>query len=415
MRSNTTKLVTQNPISLIVIFVVCCVVCFSPFFANQSQMIPCFFVFLCFASIMFSYRRWRNGVFFPFALFVLVDFFYQAIGISVGIGNSIVRCAFFLVFFLFIFMKNNIKPKVLKRIFYLIFTIVFANVVSNIYYGIKYPLASLMVISGAEFKGMNIGGTWFSITVLLFFDICVLMAINLSKTFHRLLFLAGAIISFIYLVFYGMRGSVVLFMIISLFFLLFYRYTKISPILRYLAVFIFAFCVFQFYLNEDALFNFLYDITPESRLHNKIRSIQTAMKYGVDEDSFSNRWGLYMLSLHTWLDSLQSLLFGIGEDKTIVAKTGFTLGGGLKIGGHSEFLDAFAKWGLLGVSFIIWYIVLSFKYIYHQFQDREIRKQVCVILFTFFLCFTFKCVFYTDIALLVFLLLPLSATIINKQ
>ena len=151
-------------------------------------------------------------------------------------------------------------------------------------------------------------------------------------------------------------------------------------------------------------FNFLYNITPESRLFNKIRDIQTAMTYGVDEDSFSNRWGLYMLSLKTWLESPSSFLFGIGEDKTIVEKTGYTLGGALKIGGHSDFLDAFAKWGLLGSSFIIWYMVMAFRYICLQFRDREIRKQVRVILLTFFLCFTFKSVQCTDIALLVFFL-----------
>ena len=404
----------KKPQLLIAYFLICCVICFSPYFANQSRMIPCLFILLCFGLVLISSRKIKNNALIPFILFVILDFFYQFVGLSVGVPNSICRMAFFSVLFIFTSLNNSIDIKESKRLFFIVFVIVLANVISNIWLGIKYPAVSLLVISGAEFKDMNVGGTWFSVVVLLFLNICALMALNLNKLFQRLLFWGGAFLSFVYLIFYGMRGSVVLFMLISLFFLLFYKYTRISPIIRYLAVILFVLVVLQVSLNSDAFFDFLYKITPEGRLQGKIRGIQSAADYGVDEDSFSNRWGLYMLSLHTWMDNPQSFLFGIGEDKTVAAKFGYDYSG-LKIGGHSDFLDAFAKWGVLGVSFILWYIVVAFKYIMNQFNDREIRKQVRVILLTFFLCFTFKVVLYTDIALLVFFLLPLSAKILNNK
>lgn len=84
---------------------------------------------------------------------------------------------------------------------------------------------------------------------------------------------------------------------------------------------------------------------PDSRTVSRLTEV-AAMIQGNEKVSGSgrSRMELSMLSLKTWLGTISSFFWGIGDARSESVIGNFTIG----IGNHAEFFDVFARYGLIG-------------------------------------------------------------------
>ena len=105
-------------------------------------------------------------------------------------------------------------------------------------------------------------------------------------------------------------------------------------------------------------------------------------------------------------------MFGIGDHRANYEAGVSALSTG--IGQHSDLIDSFARYGLLGV-FLLGSIFMKGYKLIKSFYGKYYRVQLFVIytLFIFFGCT--KGLFQPDIAIIMFILLPMLSTVLNNE
>lgn len=391
----------------------CSIFCFAPYFSQTSGIIPLLSILVVIMMILVSdHTVFQNRILVPILIFSSIDVFYMLIGMSFGFGNSLARMTFFLVIFIGLFFSNKVYKSLSVVVFHMVSFIVLVNILDNIRLCIMYPGASSDVIRTASLLNTNVGGTYFSVVSLLFYNICFFVALNIKNTALRVCYIGGAVAAVIYILFFGMRGSVAVFLLISTFGALYFKFSQMGTFFKISAVVVFLMILISILTNENLFFDFLYSVVPEGRMVRRIQDLQQVSQSGFEDDSLSGRWGLYKVSINTWTDSFTNFVFGIGEDHRIARSLGYE---NALVGGHSEMLDLLPRWGVVGFALVTTILVRAYRLIINFFADNKIRKQAAIVYFSFILCCMFKAVFFSSIAFLVFFMLPLSSVIINNQ
>ncbi len=356
------------------------------------------------------------------SIWVFIIIFYKLLGVSSSEwGNYFMQMAYFLPVIMFLFAKKYMSIKQKKTILMGILLVAMFNIVDNIRLNIIYPGASEKVINlnwYPELKGLNIGNTQFNTMALLLFDAVFILFLNvkqkISKTSKILLVVSLIAIAY-YIVACGMRGSIVLFLIASVI-LIYYSY-KLDRNKEYVAkgfivlgVGLFVICLFA-----QPILEFLADIS-EERLAIRFRDLSSFFNEGGTEDSFSGRLELIKLSLETFTTDVKSILFGVGDHR-LESVSGSGTGGfyASGIGGHSEFIDTLARYGLLGAVFTILIMRNSYKTAVIIEKKNNCKIQWFVLFLIFLCCGFTKAIYFPNIGIIMFLLIPLISDFLNNE
>lgn len=361
---------------------------------------------IVFLWILFFYKNlFKERVFYLIFSFFLLDLFYHLIGYSERIGNAFSHLVFFLNIIFFLSLRNIIREKGNRVLFCCLLLIVIANVVDNIRLNTLYPMASIIAIRYDEFIGMNVGTTSFNTMTLLFYNLCFFLALNHTKWRLQVLFLICSLTSAYYIVMCGMRGSVVLIMALTTLLQIMAKWYYNNAFARMFVIIGGILSVLLYELYQDVFFDFLASILPEGRLIDRVEDLSTTAEYGFDRHSFSGRYNLYLISINSWLQNITTFLFGIGEHMESAKEIGYANSG---VGGHSEFIDVFARWGIIGAYLIFSIYYEAYKILMQSFKGSH-RNQVKILFFSFLMCTVFKKVFYPSIGIVFFILVPLSS------
>ncbi len=341
---------------------------------------------------------------------------YWALGISsIAPGALALHLFFFICILLLVMLPRRVVQSGTWVFLAIVFIIVF-NVVDNIRLCIQHPELYVLVNRDMDPTGatLNIGSSKFYNAICFFNMVCFFGFLNSREMKVRIIFLLSVLLSCVFLFAFCLKASVIIFTVFSMVLIFFAKRTK-DPrrfLLRILFPVLIAYAVVSIF--SDEIIGLLSSLFSSPRLVARLSLL-------IDPDSaeaargagtLTARENLWLMSIETWVDNIGSFVFGIGDHRAnwsagqSAADTG--------IGQHSDFLDSFARYGIIGVSLLISILIMSFKRLLAIF-DKEYSLQIYMIILVFIMFGFTKVVFQPDIGFLLFIFLPMISKYINAR
>ena len=311
----------------------------------------------------------------------------------------------------FVIKNYNRKEQLLILTAFLVVYLV--NLVYNIYLGLQFPdifeeqTSSEISIEFA--RQMNIASTGFIIVGYCLIGTLLMTMLIVKSSILRLMCILLIFPIAYYMLFQNTRGTAILLLFIELVGLLlayfepkkqrnrkaFYLFATAVLVLLVLVVFIPLMSWLIENLNSERLterFNDLVDFRMSGGDVNSVR-----------EGSFYQRVLLAQTSFNSFLSSPISVFIGIGDHTQ-------SLGGDLiksGIGGHSEFIDVLARYGLVG-AIVFWNIMKNYyRMLQKQTMTREVLKYVNIIYTVFLISGIVNTIFFPVMLFFMYLLFPI--------
>lgn len=346
-------------------------------------------------------------VFFVF-LYLFLVFLYRIAGFSSAAWG---RYVFYLYIELQVLLMLVIPNKILNGgktwVLWFILIVIGINVGWNIYMIYLNPQISINWhnIDEGMLHTMNIGLSSFHVMCLFFFNVCFFVYLNCKIKAVKYINLFFSMIAAVYIVGFCYKASVVIFFFLSLVLLLLTKNTKSNG--RTLMTIGIAAVVSMLLLSTftDSIVKFIVEYSPSERLTQRLVLLIDDNSDYANDSSYNARVDLWYSSLFTWFESVESFFIGVGDHWG-------DLNSG--VGQHSDLLDHFAKYGLMGTSLLIAILVKSFKAII-SFFDEKYHVQIMMIILVYLACGVTKRIFFSDIGMVFYLLLPLAAMFVNDK
>jgi hypothetical protein len=350
------------------------------------------------------------------SLLVGLKLIYCLVGLSANILAPIAGLYIWVVPIAMVYICNYYNTNEIKLL-WLSFLAIFAiNLINNIQIGIIGGESAFRKTE--ENLTTNAGSTPFVVgCMLLIPTMWIVFRYGNVKwiKYLAIIFIAGA---GYYIVFLNTRATAILILIFILIGFVMQVYGREKKLdlklffIRMLLLGIIIFCIMA------PLINLLSEFFSQShRMLTRLNDISYVLEGGntneLGEGSLYARSMLWMTSINTFLGSLPNFLWGIGEN--LVESDFYSL---LRqgVGGHSEFFDLAARYGVIGI--FIYYHILKYSYI---FIISLIGDSIIKNLFSFILVGILFMGFVNNISnnlttiLFVYLLVPLSGVLLNYK
>lgn len=342
---------------------------------------------------------------------------YKILGISSAeIGNYFYTTVFYTMPICMLYVDKNYTIKQKQFLSIVIVIVFFLSILSNIFFFNNIGNYTDWSYTAAQkdtdiVKNFNLGDTSFTVASMVFAGVLTILTL-LGKKIMRVLFFIGLIIVVYYNLVCAGRASVVLLLAIMEICLLLVYINNGFYIKRALSIIIPS--VIILFLLGGPLFHFFGDVIGNDRLAVRMHALGVFFEGGdtANEETLG-RGELSFLSIHTWLRNPITFLFGIGDHRYEAGfiEQVYSIG----IGGHSSFFDTLARYGLIGFSIWFGLFVNVFKYMKHIAKDRVVGDLLYVACVVAFARSFMGGVFHAPFAVMTFLLLPFSVTLLNKE
>lgn len=399
-------------ISLAIIIVFVEIPNIQRFFGGVFILVP-FILMLGFSRFRWKITIKNEHLLLVFSLFYIftIFFVFKVLRIStVGYGYIMHEA----VFFTFFFSLNMVEGMHWRQksfiLAVIILSILFTFATNVLLYRRlgSYHYYLLHHISDSEELG-NLANTQFSTAIVLMCGILLIAFINDRNTLRRLfwigLFAVCTVFNFV--IAQRMINIILSIMLDTLIIVERKKNRAVVYLLVFFLMMIFAVLLF----NHTQTISFLQDLSSSSRLNSRLTQIETLLStQDISEagGSLSGRMNLIMVSIHSWFSSLRSFFFGVGahlEDNSI-------------IGNHSEFIDAFAKYGLIGGTAHLYALSKSIQILIEKLSLKKrtpLYNQTRLVLIIFFIRGFIGGVSYGYIGVQLFVFLPLVIYYIKKS
>ena len=379
--------------------------------------VPRYYILVAVLSVVFLLlhlhsKSVRSNIFVLFAIgiYVIIILSYKFAGVSNSQwGNYMNQLFFFAPYFLLLLTVDGANKKQQKAAFYIIMVIALINIVDNIYLGIRYPnlIDTQLSFDEGELAALNWGSSSFYVFTLFFFNVCYFVYLNTKERTEKIIMLVAVGITMLYIIGFCGKGSVVLFLLLSLFFQ--YYAQKAKSTRAFVTVFIALIVLYLIIIGvfKEEIIDLILVHSPNERVASRLIGLIDENNQFGNTFSLVRREELYLLSINTWLANIKNFLFGIGDQR------GIGMADVLGIGQHSDFLDNLARYGLVGAIPMVYFLKKAFSFIMSLF-DKDYYLQILVVIGVFVLCGFTKNVFSPAQATL-FILLPLSSVFVNKS
>lgn len=220
-----------------------------------------------------------------------------------------------------------------------------------------------------------------------------------------------------YMLFQNTRGTAILLLGIELIglFLAYYEPSQKGNRRSYylFSSFIIVVIILIFFIP---LMSWILDNIQSERLAERFNDLLDLKKSGgdtnkVSDGSLSSRIALAQTSLNSFFSSPISILIGIGDHTT-------SFGGDLiksGVGGHSEFIDVLARYGLLG-AFVFCKIMKNYYLTLKRLTtSRSILKYINVIFFIIILTGFLNNIFQPNMLIFMFIVLPVIVELTSNK
>ena len=293
------------------------------------------------------------------ALFGLAFFgiaaIYAALGISTAAWGNYYKL---LVFYTFpfvaeVFFKDlNQKANPLMMIALLIASIY--NAVYNLILNLTISEVSVKINFVTDYAHLHPGGTLFAFQLLL---LLIVLIPFFRRSRYQALMLVTILVSAACLLMF--QRAIMMFALLIFLFLYVVFSRKTSSAATLLKTIFLALTLTLAFVFLDKILLWLIEVIPGERIKIRLSGTLQYITSGTDDTfSFSNRWNLYNAAFHTFTRSFSNFLFGVGFHLDNVTYEYLLTAGGT---GHSELLDAAARFGILGLMPVIGFFVSLYR------------------------------------------------------
>ena len=164
-------------------------------------------------------------------------------------------------------------------------------------------------------------------------------------------------------------------------------------------------------LNYETVLTYVGQLFGDSRIAAKLNQITRYLNSGDIQEaggSLTARYNLYFTSISTWLGSMRSFLFGIGDH----------ISSNRRIGNHSQFFDVLGQYGVLGavpLYYSVYRTMKSCMQILSVPSKSPIFYQCLVICVIFVARGFFGNVLFEYIAVRLFVFFPIIISLIGEK
>jgi len=319
----------------------------------------------------------------------------------------------------FVIQNYNRKEQVLLLFF---FSIIYGvNLLYNIALGFEIPgifeEQESTELSIQYRVMMNIADTGFINVGVLILG-ALFMAILVSpKTVRKFCCLSLIIPIIYYMLFQNTRGTAILLLVVEIagFLLAYFEPKRLRNRKSYYFFMGATLAILTVVLFVPIIELILSNLQSE-RLASRMNDLIDFRQSGGDADqlnrgSFSERLLLARTSLNSFLSSPLSILIGIGDHTQ-------TFGGDLVksgVGGHSEFIDVAARYGLVGIFVFVKILKYYYQLLKRLSKNREVWKYVSVVFFIIILTGIFNNVFNPKQLLFLYIVFPIIIILTDSK
>ena len=404
--------------------VLLCVIYLTPIlfrFLNSYIQLALFLLWCAYSLYLSKGKISKENarIVFLITLMIGMEFGYFFFGKSSAvIGNYFKAMKFYQTIVIYLFAIKYYSKKFCDVLSKSIILILGGNLIYNVV--MYFTTSNYLDYTGRSERitadATNIFNTMYATAIMLFSGVCIsiLLYRNIKKSI-KIFALIFLVLSVFYTIVIAERATNLLLMIAMFGLILSVKFFGVNKAVKFV-IFVIVMGFFAVIIYITILPNLLLffgDIIKSDRLSRRILSIHEVITGGDINNvrgTLDTRYHLMSTSIDTFKASASNFLFGIGNHMYNTVDEAFTLG----IGGHSQLIDMFAKYGILGGGLVIGIIGSSFK---------KIKRMLCQEWFIYFLIifmiFIVRSVlgntFEPEIGLVVFVLMPLIQESISKE
>lgn len=340
-------------------------------------------------------------------IFVLDCALYKFIGVSSASMGYCVSAPFLYfapVLALITIDKCDNKQQI-RFLFHFLSLAVAINIADNIRLSYEFGMENVVFqrLGGmVEEEGnseFNFGGSQF-VNMTVFYTCIMFMAyLKSNERLEKILFGVYVAISAYFIVICSLKASAVVLMLMSL--ALMYVSVKSKANINTVLILLTVLGVIAFIFMDNVI-HLLISVIDSDRITERL-IIFTNEGDVTDSSSFVSRSNLWSVSIDTWLSSISSFFFGIGNhnwnDFMTTADSG--------IGNHSDILDVLARYGIIGA--LILYLSFKLYYDYLRYNFGTSYEYEIFVFFILFLAMGLtKKVIHPLPAIMIFILFPIT-------
>ena len=350
----------------------------------------------------------------PWMVLLVWQVFLRVVGFStVSYVGLIMKLTLFTIPVIIGMVLNVYNKQEIRLLLFSLFSVIFLNIISNILICFQDPdlVVQLSNLEPEYWRFTNLGRTSFVVMCLFFLAYCIVIIRGSQQGSIRVIALVALLLTAFYMSFQNTRGTDVILGLVMIVSFLFIPQVSTQKRIGRFWYYALGFTAIVVAIWQSAnIFDAFENVFSEDmRMLTRLTDIETLMMSGtdqLDDGSLSTRLLLYGTSIGTFFSSLPNFIFGVGDvledasDLTIMLRVG--------IGGHSEFFDAMAKFGIIGVIMYYWVISSFYKF----FKRLPIEKKgysMWKITFFIFIFYSFiNLSFNAEVFFLIFLTVPLA-------
>jgi len=391
----------------------------SPYLLRNASNLAVFFIvalWLCSALFEIILKRKaikiKNfGIIICIVYWQIWEYMLRAMDYSTASwGNYYSNTLFWFSIIIYLFQSNYATEKAKKIIAAFIFLIYTVNLIDNLRLLSLYPTASTDINFswGEQYLKMNIGGTMFNTLTMLVF--CISIAIVLKHTDKKVKIIFGMLCIIEILYIYICARATVIILIIAALLLnilsLFPIYQKQKPMV--ILMILLGLPLMAYYVVPSILEQVIL-ISKNDRVVERMVDLVSLLRgqlYAsrVESSSLLQRISLARISLSTFFSSVKNFFIGVGYHTYKGYYESLQTG----VGGHSEFIDLLAKYGLVGACFVFSILRQFFKLSINNMKGEPFYSNIKVVVTIYILCSFFNTSFSPEIGIIMFILMPYS-------
>lgn len=370
---------------------------------QYASMIIC--MFTSYKSLYHLDNKEKYSILIVF-IYIFIEAIYKFTGISdAPLDVYFGTVKFFLFYVAFILIRKQISSEQKKVIIIIGLLCYIYTIFTNANYSEIYYHYGTMYSTMPETNAANTAYSTVAMILAGTFFICFIQSKRIIMKIFSISFVA---LSIYYLVFVSKRGITFILTFLLLIAILIHRKGGISRFIVYFAMIIlFLFIV----ISEDSFANLLIEISgafPE-RLAIRIKEVSifiSEMSIDSAGGSFESRVILISNSISTFLGTFSSFLFGVGDQRS----------SNLIIGNHSQWIDTFARYGIIGGMMLVFVLktTLSQQREYYKDDDFFFREGALINI-----CFLIRgflgTAFNPAIGASLFIMIPFIFSLFTKQ
>lgn len=339
---------------------------------------------------------------------------------ATNINFFISRLPYYIIPIMGYFVARHYNVKELKLLVAFISIVFFANLFYNI--GLWNVMPEVFEeqesteVSIQYGIMMNLADTQFVAVCMFVIGVVFMLFMNTTGLLRRMFYVSIGLVCGFFILFVNSRattallfGVMTLGMIMALF-----EPHKVNVRPYYLKMSLFLIIVGSFIAVP--LLIWILQNTESVRMVERLEDVISFSKSKGDmnslsEGSMAQRLALAQTSLNTFFSSPLNMLIGIG-DHTVSFGMNLHKSG---IGGHSEFIDILARYGIIGAFVFIGILKSYYKSLKSLSSDRSIIKYVNIIFFVFIIYGFLNLVFLPTSEMFLFIVFPSIIKILSEK